>query len=479
VSRKGTSFLLNGQPFRFVGSNLYNAAVDLSTYDCGFYVGKPEADVAGWFDRVKADQAAKVIRFWAFQKYTNGGTNWTGLDRVMRLANQRGLKLLPVLENQWSDCTEGGDKLDTWYADGYQRPYGAYPLSYKEYVRRVVSRYKDDPAVFAWSLMNEAESQTAASVPAPAPLHAFARDMSSYVKSLDPNHLVTLGIQGTKQAGADNANYEALEGLPTIDFCTYHDYRANDTPYPGEQVAAWSPVFDEIFTQDAYGTYRGQGHTRRLARQWETLSWKVPAGATPFSWVGLNVNDSFVGNVYIDDVRVGSTTFTFEEGMVQEWTATNRASVSTSSGIASAGTRALKIALAPGSGNSLIRVPVPAGVAPGDDVVVHMYVDTPGWVEPQNTLAAAVYKAKQLDKPIVIDEAGMRITSHQDWQVETIASRATKFDAKMQAFLIDQGGNGYLVWDWKPFNTIGGFEFVPDDPLNETLKKHALAIGAS
>ncbi|HVG97056.1 MAG TPA: hypothetical protein VNK05_09155, partial [Chloroflexota bacterium] len=221
VARDGAGFVLDGAPFRFVGVNLYNAAGDPRIYACGSTTADPDADLDAWFARLRAETGARVLRFWAFQSYTAGGTDWRGLDRVFRLATANGLKVIPVLENQLPDCTRGGPRLDTWYATGFRQPDGGYPLSYAEYVRRVVARYRDEPAVMAWMLMNEAESRTAAGAAHPEPLYAFAREVGAAVKRLDPDHLVTLGVIGSGQAGVAGTSYARLHALPSIDFAEY------------------------------------------------------------------------------------------------------------------------------------------------------------------------------------------------------------------------------------------------------------------
>ena len=233
VTRSGTSFVLDSKPLHFVGANMYNAAGDPGIYECGPWMQNPDTELEDWFARFKRDSGGQVVRFWAYQSYTKGGTDWSAFDRVMRLANKYGLKVIPVLENQWVECSEGGYKYSSWYSDGYLKPYGSYPLSYKEYVRRVVERYKDEPAVAAWMLMNEAESKKPSGEEDPEALYAFASDMSVLIKGLDQNHLVTLGSIGTGQPGVSGSNYQRLYALPTLDFVEFHDYGANDEAMPG------------------------------------------------------------------------------------------------------------------------------------------------------------------------------------------------------------------------------------------------------
>jgi mannan endo-1,4-beta-mannosidase len=276
VLRGGTALILNDTPFRFVGSNLYNAAGDPSIYECGPWLGDPDAELDGWFTHARVDYGASVVRFWAFQSYTRGGTNWEALDRVLRLAAQHGLKVIPVLENQWPECTQGGYKHAGWYAGGYRKPYGAYPLSYLDYVGRVVQRYRDDPAILGWSLMNEAESRSADGAADPEALYAFTRDVSAYLKSLDPNHLVTLGVIGGGQPGVEPPAYERLHALNTIDFAEYHDYLADEEPLPG------ATVFD------------GAGATSAPAENDGNVGWlsDLAAGRIDLSWAPGNATGS-------------------------------------------------------------------------------------------------------------------------------------------------------------------------------------------
>lgn len=472
VTRAGRDFMLDGAPFRFVGVNFYNAAGDPAIYQCGAWMANPDVELDAWFARIRADSGTRVVRFWAFQRFTNGGTDWRGFDRVMRLANKHGLKVIPVLENQWDDCTLGGTKDEAWYLGGYKQPHGGYPLAYRGHVRRVVERYRNDPAIFAWMLMNEAETRTPSGADAPEALYTFARDMSGYVKYLDPNHLVTLGTIGAGQAGVRNSNYERLLGLPTIDFGTFHEYGNNDIPFPGAPIVVKSPIQTTMFGQDSTWAWKQGTYQTNTARAWETLTWTIPAGGAPYRRLGIIVNGAFAGVAYVDRVEVGGRVYDFEDGTTQGFTSTPTIALSNSTAIRESGGRSLRLTFNQSSGSGQVRIPVLPTDGPGTVVKVRMYVDVPGTISPQNTLATAMYKAGQLNKPLLIGEAGM--TACGSWngsQAETAASRASKFDAKLSAFF-SNGGAGYLIWAWDS-NTSCGFSFGPSDPLNGVLLRHA------
>ena len=61
-------------------------------------------------------------------------------------------------------------------------------------------RYKDDPAIFAWDIMNEPNCKTGENSqdpnsgrPCADAVDAWIVDMAAFIKSQDPNHLVTIG----------------------------------------------------------------------------------------------------------------------------------------------------------------------------------------------------------------------------------------------------------------------------------------------
>ena len=91
--------------------------------------------------------------------------------------------------------------------------------------------YRDDPAVFAWELINEPRCRNCA-----RHLQDWIEEMAKYVKSLDANHLLSTGQEGFYAAGAKgsvDANPElwALttgqsfvenHDVPEIDFAVAH-----------------------------------------------------------------------------------------------------------------------------------------------------------------------------------------------------------------------------------------------------------------
>lgn len=471
VGRNGTQFTLGGKPFRFVGVNFYPAAGDPAIYTCGIVPANPEHDLDAWFARIRGETGATVVRFWAFQSFTKGGTDFTGLDRVLRLAAKHGLHVIPVLENQYADCTTGGVKDAAWYADGYKRPYGTYPLSYRDYVQRVVGRYKNNPTILAWMLMNEASSAQN-NVGDPNALYTFTAEMSGLVKAADPRHLVTLGVSGGVHLGVWGALKE-LHALPTIDFIDYHDYGQDDAPLPGAPATTpYALVQTALFTQDQNYAYVATLPRVNVANAWETFSGTIPNGAMPFHSVGLDLEDTSglpAGDLYVDDIQVGGRTLDLEDGDLAGITVDGPARMDVASGTAFSGGHALHLTFT-APGGALLHVPAGPSDGPGTPFSFHVLVKAAGAVENDALLAGALQAGKDLNKPVLVGEAGMMVCqADQGQQLETPASRAQKLDAKLNAFF-GAGGAGYLVWTWSPTSDCGD-DFTSGDPLNGVLQR--------
>ena len=250
VTRSGRSMLVDGAPFRFTGFNLYNAAAS-DLYSCPSAPRLDDAQLDAAMSQV-SDAGGTVVRFWAFQSYTRGGTDFSGVDRVLAAARAHGLKVMPVLENQWRDCSRprvgplSEVRDGTWFTTGYRAPLPGQRLSFRDYAERITHHYRDDPTVFAWSLMNEAET-TRVTDDGTSELVGFARDVSEVVRAADPHHLITLGTQSNGAPGASGADFSDVYGLPGLDFAEVHDWAnrgSDDQPMPGASSTSALPTPD-------------------------------------------------------------------------------------------------------------------------------------------------------------------------------------------------------------------------------------------
>lgn len=249
VQTRNTQFFLNGSPFFFNGFNSYwmmNVAADPSQ----------RSKVSDVFSQATAARLS-VCRTWAFN---DGGTQalqispgvydervFQGLDFVISEARKNGVHLILSLSNNYKDfggrpqyvswARNAGAPVnsdDDFYTNEVVKGY------YKNHVKRVLTRintitrvaYKDDPTIMAWELINEPRCQVDYSGKT---INGWIQEMASYVKSIDNNHLLTVGMEGfygdsMPEKKAINPGYQVGTDfisnhlVKEIDFTTIHAY---------------------------------------------------------------------------------------------------------------------------------------------------------------------------------------------------------------------------------------------------------------
>src|SRR6202165_559105 len=146
------------------------------------------------------------------------------VDFPIAEAGKRHLRLVIAFLDFW-DYTGGAQQMRAWYGSQDKSTFffrdPRTKRDYTTWVGHVVQRvnpltrlaYREDPTIMAWELMNEGNAS-------PEALRlAWTAEMSAYVKSLDPNHLVSSGY------GSDKLSDLAI---PTLDFGTWHGYPLYD-----------------------------------------------------------------------------------------------------------------------------------------------------------------------------------------------------------------------------------------------------------
>jgi mannan endo-1,4-beta-mannosidase len=259
VTVRDGKFQLDGQDFYFAGSNAYY-----------FPFNGDQADVEKGMQAAKT-AGLKVFRTWGFndknatydpnglpqyggegagpteavfQRWANGTStiDVTLFDKVVDAASNVGVKLIVALTNNWADY--GGMDMYTvnlggqYHDDFYRLP----PIKdhFKRYVEQFVLRFKDSPAIMAWELGNEPRcgADKVRNLPRsadgcnPEVIGDWIDEMSTYIKSLDPDHLVTWGGEGGFNVESDDWAYNGSDGgdfdheltLDSIDFGVFHSY---------------------------------------------------------------------------------------------------------------------------------------------------------------------------------------------------------------------------------------------------------------
>jgi mannan endo-1,4-beta-mannosidase len=262
IGTRGATFVLDGQPFRFVGANV-----------SVMYRDEDRARMPETMTEA-AREGLRVVRVWAHGEggedssiKSVGGdrADWprthpfrfnpeqwnedefVHLDRVISEAARHHIRVQLTLVNWWRD-TGGVTQYLKWAgindAADDTKPYGInveramlfYTNEqtrrlYREHVEKIVTRrnsvtgtlYRDDPTIMGYELMNEAQAVTGRW----SERRAWVAEMSAYIKSLDPDHLVTPGTWGYRTSW-ERREWLEEHRLPTIDYCDVHNYPRDD-----------------------------------------------------------------------------------------------------------------------------------------------------------------------------------------------------------------------------------------------------------
>lgn len=221
ATTQGREIVWHGQPFRFVGLNVYDLA-EL----------KDPAELDRTL-RAIAWSGATVVRFWAFSHLSPDT-----IGRVFESNRRQGLGLtfIPVLGNQWDFSPEAKNKTPTWYREGYR-------AEYRPHVEKLVSHFAMETDILMWELMNEPLSEDGDA------LLRFVSDVSSLIKQ-KTRHLVSVGTLSIDQPGLANGGFRRVHALPTVDVVTFHDY-AHDRGRTPVESDRWLKRSDRLMDEIA------------------------------------------------------------------------------------------------------------------------------------------------------------------------------------------------------------------------------------
>jgi hypothetical protein len=208
VTRQGIHLWLDGARFNLNGVNCYPAS--------GACYGNAVDE--SYFPQL----AGLTVRFWCFD-----GGDLASIDNVFRLADKYGFWLIPVLADHWGNCEPGKD--DAWYDGGYRG-------SYLAWVRTICTRYRQDRRVVAWELINEPEHR-GPTQQAVSSMRDFITTTAATIRSVDPNHLISVGIIGGSQPPWDGGlTVAVLQGVD-VDLLGTNCYQSEWNSIPGAEAA--------------------------------------------------------------------------------------------------------------------------------------------------------------------------------------------------------------------------------------------------
>jgi endo-1,4-beta-mannosidase len=218
VKLGSNGFTIDGKSFHFIGANSSN----LPQYpDYGLSIDDAISEAS--------QNGINVIRIYLWSANQPWQGTMEDMDTVLDSAARHGVYVIAVLADMCplSFLTKEENFSFFNYEDLASQSALDY---YKSVVGNLLTRknvingkiYKDDTTIMAWDVANE---------PAlfwfdPATIHNWLSQATDYIKSIDPNHMVTMGtgMGGTGDIfDLDKAYYEALN-VPGLDFFSYHLY---------------------------------------------------------------------------------------------------------------------------------------------------------------------------------------------------------------------------------------------------------------
>ena len=172
-----------------------------------------------------------------------------GLDYLLMEMGKRDMVAVLYLNNSWE--WSGGYGFYLEHAgegvaprpneDGYpafmnfMRKYATSEKAHKlfyDYVRFIISRtnrytnvaYVDDPAIMSWQIGNEPRAFGKEEL---EPFTNWLKEASALIRSLDKNHLISIGTEGAWGCEGDYETYEKISSDPNIDYCNIHIWPYN------------------------------------------------------------------------------------------------------------------------------------------------------------------------------------------------------------------------------------------------------------
>lgn len=276
ISVEGHQFLKDGNPYQFIGANFWY----------GMYLGMEEAlgdrerlivelDLMQEYGinnlRVMASAEGPDTEPWRVVPSLQpapGELNedlLVGLDFLLAEMATRDMHAVLCLNNFWQ-WSGGMAQYVSWASNQpipYPTPsdgskYGLFVLHaakfynnekamrlFEQFLEKVINRtntingipYKEDPTIMSWQLANEPRG-----IQNPNAYRAWIERTSNFIKSLDPNHLVSLGSEGnTSTPKINGLNFKKDHAYHSIDYTTIHIWIQNWGWYKPEKAEASYP----------------------------------------------------------------------------------------------------------------------------------------------------------------------------------------------------------------------------------------------
>lgn len=335
VTRHGDDLYLNGKQFRFGGANNYyleyksTKMVD-DVFNDARAAGFTVVRHWGFLDIGDQDDSNSVhgkadgvyFQYWDGTKpaYNDGADGLEKLDYVLHAARRAGLKVIIPLTNNWKDFG-GMDQYVRWAGGRYHDDFYSNATIrgwYKDWISHVLNRtntltgvrYRDDPTIMTWELGNEPRCKGSGIYPqsptcSTQTLISWADEMTRHIKSIDRNHLASVGDEGFFCDGPSGDDWTtncgegvdtiAFARLPAVDVMSYHlypDHWGKDTAWGIEWIKRHSREADRVGKPSIMGEFgiRDKSIRNVVFKQWTDAA--IGTGATGFLyWILSGIQD--------------------------------------------------------------------------------------------------------------------------------------------------------------------------------------------
>lgn len=263
VRVEGTRFVINGEPYYFVGTNFWYGAYLGSPGETGdrerlvreldllVEIGVNNLRVSASSEAAAHERSLRP----AFQS-APGEVNedlLAGLDFLFAEMGKRNMKAVVFLNNFW-EWSGGMSAYSEWFGEGpVIDPLGgdwhgfmnhsarfyfndAAQEAFRSYIKGIITRknsitglhYNEDPTIMSWQLANEPRAGSGQEGIDNAPRFIeWVHETSAFIKELAPRQLVSTGNEGTHGSMDSEKIYLDAHSSPYVDYATFHMWAKN------------------------------------------------------------------------------------------------------------------------------------------------------------------------------------------------------------------------------------------------------------
>jgi mannan endo-1,4-beta-mannosidase len=220
VKIKDLGFSLGSQPFRFIGANAP-------------YFGAYGQNGLSIEEGIKSAREAglSVLRIYlTYGAQPWGAKSFELFDEVLDLAAQNGIYIIATFAD--GCCYSSAEKSEDYFAHTVYTNINneLSQKKFESFIKDMILRknsvngriYRDDPTIMAWDIINVPPVELFT----PIELNTWLSGMTAYIKSIDPNHLVTLGIDTSQGIYSTPGEHYSALNVPDLDFFSFH-YNTN------------------------------------------------------------------------------------------------------------------------------------------------------------------------------------------------------------------------------------------------------------